>query len=129
MFDDDALENLKIPPERRSRVPTGRYPTLMPTLRHLIVHHGVSVRAAARIFGLKATTLSMRLSETDAFIERELRDFELARHALVEEIARGTLPAAEFWDHLTEHWQEDLLERGITPQSGQSSPSEGPDEG
>ena len=123
MFDDEMLEILNVPPERKSRVPTGRYPTLMPTLRHLVVHHGVSVRAAALIFGLKPTTLSMRLSETDAFIERELRDFELARHALVEEITRGTLPAHEFWDHLTPEWQEELERRGIAPPNRESSPS------
>lgn len=115
MYDDDGLEHLQVPAERSRRVPTGRYPLLINTLQRLVVDYGVSVRAAALVFGLKPTTLSMRLSERDAFIEREIRDFEIARQALIEEIKRGTLPVDEFWEDLPEHWQDDLRSIGITP--------------
>lgn len=115
---DEALEAARLPPERPERVPEGRYPLLLPLAQHLVIDHGVSVRVVARVFGLKQSTLTMRLSELEAFQDREVRDSELARQALVEAIRRGMVPAKEFWPHLTRPYRRELRNHGFSPPAG-----------
>lgn len=115
---DEKVEAMQIPPERPERVPEGRYPLLLPLAQHLVVDHGVSVKAVARVLGLKQSTLTMRLSELEAFQDRDVRHMELARQALVEAIKRGILPAREFWPNLTPPYREELRNRGFSPPPG-----------
>lgn len=91
-------------------MPYGRYGQLLPILKRLVVQYGVSTRVVAHVYGLKMKSLSARLTDVEAFEERERRDYEVAYQTLAQLLLNGDLPMSEYFDKLSPEWQEEVLE-------------------